>query len=88
MHCIELVEFLLNDEFEEVKCLYSTRIFSYEAAQVRTERTPVTYLPEGGNIYLKQIKDFTSRLEWGELDYSFTECAVQVQRVVDEICKE
>ena len=155
VHCIELVEFLLDDELKEVKCLYSTRTFSYEvedgavlvfrtkdgvlghidvnfnlpdaasvskleiygskgyilcqgtlgqeeagtlshlyapqdgyeAAQVRTERTPVTYLPEGGNIYLKQIKEFTSRLERGALDYSFAERAVQVQRVVDEIYK-
>ncbi len=30
VHCIELIEFLLNDEIEEVKSLYSTRTFSYE----------------------------------------------------------
>lgn len=30
VHCIELIEFLLDDEIEEVKSLYSTRTFSYE----------------------------------------------------------
>ena len=30
VHCIELIEFLLNDEIQDVKSLYSTRTFSYE----------------------------------------------------------
>ena len=30
VHCIELLEYLLDDEIEEVKSLYSTRTFSYE----------------------------------------------------------
>lgn len=30
VHCIELIEYLLDDEIEEVKALYSTRTFSYE----------------------------------------------------------
>lgn len=30
VHCIELVEYLLDDEISEVKSLYSTRTFSYE----------------------------------------------------------
>lgn len=30
VHCIELVEYLLDDEIEVVKSLYSTRTFSYE----------------------------------------------------------
>lgn len=30
VHCIELVEFLLDDEIESVKAFYSTRTFSYE----------------------------------------------------------
>ncbi len=30
VHCIELVEFLLDDEIEAVKSFYSTRTFSYE----------------------------------------------------------
>ena len=30
VHCIELIEYLLDDEIEEVKSLYSTRTFSYE----------------------------------------------------------
>ena len=30
VHCIELVEYLLDEEIEEVKSLYSTRTFSYE----------------------------------------------------------
>ena len=30
VHCIELLEFLLDDEIESVKAFYSTRTFSYE----------------------------------------------------------
>lgn len=30
VHCIELLEYLLDDEIDEVKALYSTRTFSYE----------------------------------------------------------
>lgn len=30
VHCIELVEYLLDDEIDEVKSVYSTRTFSYE----------------------------------------------------------
>ena len=30
VHCIELLEYLLDDEITEVKALYSTRTFSYE----------------------------------------------------------
>lgn len=30
VHCIELLEYLLDDEMEAVKALYSTRTFSYE----------------------------------------------------------
>ena len=30
VHCLELVEYLLNEEIEEVKAMYSTRTFSYE----------------------------------------------------------
>ena len=30
VHCIELLEYLLDDEIDEVKSLYSTRTFSYE----------------------------------------------------------
>ena len=30
VHCIELAEYLLDDEIEEVKALYATRTFSYE----------------------------------------------------------
>lgn len=30
VHCIELIEYILNDEIEDVKAFYSTRTFSYE----------------------------------------------------------
>ena len=30
VHCVELVEYLLDDEIDEVKALYHTRTFSYE----------------------------------------------------------
>ncbi len=153
VHCIELIEYLLDDEIEEVKALYSTRTFSYEvedgaviifrtkagvlghidvnfnvpdaastsklelygtkgyilangtlaqeevgtlshlyapqgdyeAAQVRVERKPKTYLPEGEDIYLRQIRDFCRIVESGKPEYFYAERAVQVQSVVDTI---
>ncbi len=30
VHCIELIEYLLDDEIEDVKAFYSTKTFSYE----------------------------------------------------------
>ncbi len=156
VHCIELVEFLLDDEIEDVKSFYSTRSFSYEvedgaviifrtkggvlghidvnfnvpdaastsklelygtkgyilcsgtlaqeetgslshlyapqgdyeAAQVRVERKPVAYQPEGQDLYLRQIRDFTRIVESGTPDYFYAERAVQVQTVVDKIYSE
>lgn len=153
VHCIELLEYLLDDEIEEVKSLCSTRTFSYEVEDGaviifrtelgvlghidvnfnvpdaateskveiygtegslvakgtlgQTEAGELTYLhapltgydpaqgarssegerfyAEGEDIYLKQIRDFCRILRSGKPEYEWTERALQVQRVVDEI---
>lgn len=156
VHCIELIEFLLDDEIDEVKALYSTRTFSYEvedgavivfrtksgvlghvdvnfnvpdaasesklevygtkgyirangtlgqeetgmlshlyapqgdyeAAQTRAAKEPTVYLPEGKDVYLRQIQDFCRIVESGKPEYFYAERAVQVQSVVDRIYNE
>ncbi|MBQ9735657.1 MAG: Gfo/Idh/MocA family oxidoreductase [Clostridia bacterium] len=156
VHCVELLEYLLDDEIDEVKALYSTRTFSYEvedgaviifrtkggvlghvdvafnipdaasesklelygtagyieargtlgqeecgklthlyapqgaydAAQSRTVSEPVTYTPEGKNLYLDQIRRFREEVASGKRDYFYAERAVQVQEVVDQIYKQ
>ena len=156
VHCIELIEFLLDDEIEEVKGICSTRTFSYEvedgaiivfrtkggvlghvdvafnipdaasesklelygtagyllakgtlgqeevgtlthlyapqgaydAAQVRTTQEPVTYTPEGKNLYEHQIRLFRETVASGTPDYFYAERAVGVQSVVDKIYAE
>ncbi len=55
VHCIELVEFLLDDEIEEVKSLYSTQTFSYEVEDgaviiFRTKRGVLGHIDVNFNI--------------------------------------
>ena len=156
VHCIELINYLLEDEMDEVKGIYSTRTFTYEvedgaviifktkkgvighidvnfnipdaasnskleiygtkgyiiangtlaqeeigtlkhlyvnqgayeASQNRVEYTPTEYQAENGNIYLKQLLHFREIVESGKPDYAYTEIAVNVQKVVDEIYKQ
>ena len=153
VHCIELAEYILDEEINEVKAFYDTRTFSYEvedsaviifktksgvlghidvsfnvpdkasnskleiygtkgnlisygtlaqeevgklsylyspqgdydAAQSRVEVKPKVYYGAKKNLYLKQIRHFTSLIENGKVDYFYTERAVQVQKVVDKI---
>lgn len=156
VHCVELLEYLLDDEIDEVKALYSTRTFSYEvedgaiiifrtkggvlghvdvafnipdaasesklelygtagylqakgtlgqeevgtlthlyapqggydAAQVRVAREPVTYTPDGKNLYEHQIRLFREAVTSGKTDDVYAARAVQVQSVVDKIYAE
>ena len=153
VHCIELIEYLLDDEIEDVEGMLSHRTFSYavedgavvvfrtkggvlghidvafnipdaasesklelygaagylqakgtlaqeevgvlthlyapqgdyDAAQSRVTHEPVTYLPEGENLYLRQIRLFRETVAKGEFDYFYAERAVQVQSVIDKI---
>ncbi len=156
VHCIELIEFLLDDEIEEVKGICSTKTFSYEvedgavivfrtkggvlghvdvafnipdaasesklelygtagylqakgtlgqeevgtlthlyapqggydAAQVRVAREPVTYTPDGKNLYEHQIRLFREAVASGKTNDVYAARAVQVQSVVDKIYAE
>ena len=61
---------------------------AYDAAQVRVAREPVTYTPEGKNLYEYQIRLFRETVASGTPDYFYAERAVQVQAVVDKIYAE
>ena len=60
----------------------------YDAAQVRTTSEPVSYLPEGKNLYEHQIRLFRETVASGKPDYFYAERAVHVQSVVDKIYAE
>lgn len=60
----------------------------YSAKQDRTSDKPETYYGNGGDLYLKQIKEFNKTLRSGQNDYRWAERAVQVQSVVDGIYSE
>ena len=57
----------------------------YSAKQERTSDKPETYYGNGGNLYLKQLKDFTKIIRNKKPDYKYAERAVQVQKIVDGI---
>lgn len=77
---------LAQEEVGEMAHLYSPQ-GDYDAAQSRVEVKPTIYQGEKGNLYLKQIQDFSKILNSGKTDYTFTDEAVHVQQIVDEIYK-
>ena len=153
VHCIELIEQVLDDEIENVKAIYSTNTFSYEvedsaviafttkncvlghidvnfnipddasesklevygtegyaicygtlgqeeagtlkylyspqgsysAMQHRHTPEPTVYTAQGGNLYLKHIKEFRLQAQSGIIDNSGARKAVHVQEIIDKI---
>ena len=57
----------------------------YDASQDRSISEPQSYYPEGEDIYLRQIRDFNRMINSGDLDYTYTEDAVLVQKLVDDV---
>lgn len=51
----------------------------------RAAAEPVTYEAEGANLYEKQIKHFREILDTGKPNYFYTDRAVHVQALVDEL---
>ena len=51
----------------------------------RDAAEPVTYQAGGANLYEKQIKHFCDILRTGKPDYFYTDRAVHVQALVDEL---
>ncbi len=156
VHCLELAEFILDEEITEVKSFVATNTFSYEvddsailvfktksgilghidvnfnvpdaasesklevygsagyaicratlgqeecgklaylyapqgdydAAQSRVMSKPRSFSGAKGNIYLKQIQDFTSKLNNKRHNYFYADRAVHIQELVDRIYKE
>ena len=154
VHCVELIEDLLNEEMVEIKALCNTRTFSYEvedsavmifrtqsgilghidvnfnipdrACQSKLElygtkgyiictgtlaqeeggtlchlyspqedyaalqndraaQKPMEYEGEGSDLYQKQLELFCAAVESDTHDYSYTDRAVHVQRIVEKV---
>ena len=60
----------------------------YSAMQNRVANEPTEYFGEDGDLYLKQIVAFRQTIESGSPDYTYTEKAVHVQGVVDNVYNE
>ncbi len=156
VHCLELAEFILDEEITEVKSFCATNTFSYEvedsaivifktksgilghidvnfnvpdaaseskleiygsagyiicrgtlgqeevgklsylyapqgdydAAQSRVMSKPRSFSGAKGNIYLKQIQDFTKKIHNTRHNYFYANRAVHIQELVDRIYKE
>ena len=78
---------LSQQENGVLKHLYAPQ-GDYSAIQNRVVDKPTEYYGEQGDLYLKQIQDFVNTLQSQTTDYTYTENAVHVQGVVDEIYKE
>ena len=57
----------------------------YDATQGGVTFEPKTYLPEGEDIYLRQIRDFTKRVSSADFEYEYAERALHVQELIDKI---
>ena len=75
---------LAQEEVGEMSYLYSPQ-GDYDAGQSRVEVKPVVELGAGGNLYLKQIQDFTDLIKRGKVDYFYADKAVHIQEIVDGI---
>ena len=60
----------------------------YDAAQSRVTHEPVSYTPEGKNLYEYQIRLFRETVASGTPDYFYADRAVQVQTVIDKVYEE
>lgn len=75
---------LAQEEVGKLKYLYAPQ-GDYSAQQSRTVAEPQEFIGERNNLYLKQLVKFRKAVECGELDYFYTDRAVQVQEVVEKI---
>lgn len=78
---------LAQEEVGKLAYLYSPQ-GDYDAAQSRVEVKPKVFYGKKGNLYLKQVQDFSNLINKGIVDYSYTDRAVQVQEVIDKIYAE
>ncbi len=83
---LQLKGTLAQEEVGEMAYLYSPQ-GDYDAAQNRVEVEPIIFKGENGNLYLKQIRAFSQIIKSGKTDYTFTDKAVHVQQIVDDIYK-
>ncbi len=60
----------------------------YSAIQNRTTDAPQKFSADGGNLYLKQFRDFAANASAEKHDYFFADRAVRIQRLVDKIYAE
>ncbi len=78
---------LAQEEKGKLSHLYSPQ-GDYVATQNRTTDEPVEYVGAESNLYAKQLNVFYKLVEDGARDYSYTERAVQVQKIVEKIYNE
>ena len=71
-------------EAGRLEYLYSPQ-GDYDASQGEISSEAKVFLPEGEDIYLRQIRDFTSRVISGEHEYNYAKRALHVQKLIDEI---
>lgn len=57
----------------------------YSALQDRTVGRPTIYNSDGGNLYEKQIDEFSLMIEDGVTDYTYADVAVHIQELTDKI---
>ena len=75
---------LAQEEVSKLAYLYAPQD-DYDAQQSRTDQKAKLYYGKKGNLYLKQINDFSRLVKSNVRDYSFAERATHIQDVVDEI---
>ncbi len=73
-----------QEEAGEMSYLYAPQ-GDYDAKQSRTVGLPRKYRGKGGDLYLKQIKDFIKTVESGKTDYKYADEAVHVQEIIEKI---
>ncbi len=60
----------------------------YSAIQSRTAAKPLKFVAGGGDLYLKQLNDFTACVDAPGYDYFYADRAVRIQQIVDKIYAE
>ena len=57
----------------------------YDAAQNNPDPKAKHFASEGGDLYAKQVEDFSARILKGNFDCSFAQSSVEVQRLVERV---
>lgn len=75
---------LAQEEVGKLAYLYAPQE-DYDAQQNRTDQKSKVYYGKKGNLYLKQIKEFSDLVKQPNRNYFYAERATHIQDIVDEI---